>query len=174
MVTVRVGRVVMMPAGSGLSQSLQRHLSGRTGHLAAQRLPELEVLEMALREDARDSAEAVLAMAERQVAAIVVLGGDGTHRVVARHCGDIPLCALSTGTNTPSRSCARPPWPGWRPAWWQPAGWAATSWCGGPSSSRSPSTAAPGTAPWSTWPSPPSAGSGRAPCGGSGRSRRRW
>ena len=89
----------MMPAGSGLSQSLQRHLSGRTGHLAAQRLPELEVLEMALREDARDSAEAVLAMAERQVAAIVVLGGDGTHRVVARHCGDIPLCALSTGTN---------------------------------------------------------------------------
>ena len=96
---VGVGRVVMMPAGSGLSQSLQRHLSGRTGHLAAQRLPELEVLEMALREDARDSAEAVLAMAERQVAAIVVLGGDGTHRVVARHCGDIPLCALSTGTN---------------------------------------------------------------------------
>ena len=94
-----VDRVVMMPAGSGLSQSLQRHLSGRTGHLAAQRLPELEVLEMALREDARDSAEAVLAMAERQVAAIVVLGGDGTHRVVARHCGDIPLCALSTGTN---------------------------------------------------------------------------
>jgi hypothetical protein len=96
---VGVDRVVMMPAGSGLSQSLQRHLGGRTGHLATQRLPELEVLEMALREDARDSAEAVLAMAERQVAAIVVLGGDGTHRVVARHCGDIPLCALSTGTN---------------------------------------------------------------------------
>jgi hypothetical protein len=50
-----VDRVVMMPAGSGVSQSLQRHLSGRTGHLAAQRLPELEVLELALREDARDS-----------------------------------------------------------------------------------------------------------------------
>jgi predicted polyphosphate/ATP-dependent NAD kinase len=33
------------------------------------------------------------------VAAIVVLGGDGTHRVVASHCGDIPLCTLSTGTN---------------------------------------------------------------------------
>ena len=33
------------------------------------------------------------------VAAIVVLGGDGTHRVVAKACGDIPLCALSTGTN---------------------------------------------------------------------------
>ena len=32
-------------------------------------------------------------------AAIVVLGGDGTHRVVAKACGDVPLCALSTGTN---------------------------------------------------------------------------
>jgi hypothetical protein len=94
-----VDRVVMMPATSGVSQSLQRHLRGRTGHLAAQRLPELEVLDMAVREDARDSAEAVRAMAGRRVAAIVVLGGDGTHRVVAAHCGDIPLCALSTGTN---------------------------------------------------------------------------
>ena len=33
------------------------------------------------------------------VAAIVVLGGDGTHRVVAKACGDVPICALSTGTN---------------------------------------------------------------------------
>jgi hypothetical protein len=96
---VGVDRVVMMPAASGVSQSLQRHLRGRTGQLADQRLPELEVLEMALHEDARDSVAAVLAMAERPVAAIVVLGGDGTHRVVAGHCGDIPLCALSTGTN---------------------------------------------------------------------------
>jgi predicted polyphosphate/ATP-dependent NAD kinase len=94
-----VDRVVMMPAASGVSQSLQRHLAGRTGPLAAQPLPELEVLDMALHEDARDSVAAVLAMAEREVAAIVVLGGDGTCRVVARHCGDIPLCPLSTGTN---------------------------------------------------------------------------
>ena len=94
-----VDRVVMMPAGSGVSASLQRHLGGRTGHLAAQRLPILEVLDMATAEDARDSAAAARAMAARPVAAIVVLGGDGTHRVVAGHCGDIPLCALSTGTN---------------------------------------------------------------------------
>jgi ATP-NAD kinase N-terminal domain len=94
-----VDRVVMMPAASGVSQSLQRHLRGRTGQLADQPLPELEVLEMTLHEDARDSVAAVLAMTERPVAAIVVLGGDGTHRVVAGHCGDIPLCALSTGTN---------------------------------------------------------------------------
>ena len=33
------------------------------------------------------------------VDAILVLGGDGTHRVVAKACGDVPICALSTGTN---------------------------------------------------------------------------
>ena len=37
------------------------------------------------------------------VEAIVVLGGDGTHRVVAKACGDAPLCALSTGTNNAFR-----------------------------------------------------------------------
>ena len=94
-----VGRVVMMPATDGVSESLARHLRGQTGPLAAQPLPELEVLDMALAGDARDSAEAVRLMADRDVAAIVVLGGDGTHRVVASHCGDIPLCTLSTGTN---------------------------------------------------------------------------
>jgi predicted polyphosphate/ATP-dependent NAD kinase len=30
---------------------------------------------------------------------IVVLGGDGTHRAVAAHCGDVPLATLSSGTN---------------------------------------------------------------------------
>jgi predicted polyphosphate/ATP-dependent NAD kinase len=94
-----VDRVVMMPAGSGVSESLRRHLRGRTGPLATQRLPELEYLDMKLSEDASDSVEAVRVMAGRGVAAIVVLGGDGTHRVVAKHCDDIPLCALSTGTN---------------------------------------------------------------------------
>jgi hypothetical protein len=36
---------------------------------------------------------------EQGATAIVVLGGDGTHRVVAKACGDTPICALSTGTN---------------------------------------------------------------------------
>src|SRR5919201_599750 len=41
----------------------------------------------------------VFEMRARGVGAIVVLGGDGTHRLVAKHCDTIPLCALSTGTN---------------------------------------------------------------------------
>ena len=62
--------------------------------------PELEQLDMALDGSARDSAGRGRARCARAgVRAIVVLGGDGTHRVVAKACGDVPLCALSTGTN---------------------------------------------------------------------------
>ncbi len=94
---VGVGRVLMMPAASGVSESLRRHLRG---HASEHRpLPELETLPMTVRHSARDTVEAVGAMLERDVAAIVVLGGDGTNRVVARHCAEIPLCTLSTGTN---------------------------------------------------------------------------
>jgi predicted polyphosphate/ATP-dependent NAD kinase len=62
-------------------------------------LPELEVLEQRLRGTAEDTVTAVDAMLERGVSAIAVLGGDGTNRLVAGRCGDVPLCPLSTGTN---------------------------------------------------------------------------
>jgi hypothetical protein len=38
-------------------------------------------------------------MKEAGVSAIIVLGGDGTHRAVIRQCRDIPIAGLSTGTN---------------------------------------------------------------------------
>jgi len=93
-----VERVVMMPAGSGLSEALRRMLRGREGTAGVQ-LPELELLPMRLRGTAEDTVEAVSAMLEHDVAAIAVLGGDGTSRVVAGCCGDVPLCPISTGTN---------------------------------------------------------------------------
>ena len=88
-----VDRVLMMPAADGLSTTLHRHLrAGATGD-------ELEELTMPLDGSAHDSFAAARAMCDREVAAIVVLGGDGTHRVVAKACGDTPICAISTGTN---------------------------------------------------------------------------
>src|SRR3954453_11119845 len=54
---------------------------------------------MPLRGDAYDTVEAVRRMRERDVAVLLVLGGDGTHRVVSGACADVPLCALPTGTN---------------------------------------------------------------------------
>lgn len=89
-----VTEALVMPAGDGVSESLRRHLRGRPGPL-----PEVETLSMPLGGDAGDTHRAVAAMVERGVGAIVVLGGDGTHRAVAAGCGDVPLCTLSTGTN---------------------------------------------------------------------------
>ena len=54
---------------------------------------------MPLTSTAADTTYAVQRMCAVGVAALVVLGGDGTHRVVAKACGDVPICALSTGTN---------------------------------------------------------------------------
>lgn len=48
---------------------------------------------------AADTTNAVTTMVGAGAAVIVVLGGDGTARVAASACGDVPLLALSTGTN---------------------------------------------------------------------------
>jgi len=89
-----VERALMMPAADGLSATLHRQLRGAPAGGAR-----LEELRMPLTGTAADTAHAVAAMRDAGVAAIAVLGGDGTHRVVAKGCADIPLCALSTGTN---------------------------------------------------------------------------
>jgi predicted polyphosphate/ATP-dependent NAD kinase len=94
-----VSRVLMMPAGGGIGARLERDLDGRTGELARQPMPALEILDVPLQGSAADTTVAVRKMVRRRVGAIVVLGGDGTHREVAKECGDIPICALSTGTN---------------------------------------------------------------------------
>lgn len=46
-----------------------------------------------------DSTEAAQRLDDLGVGAIVTLGGDGTNRVVAKGCGDVPLMPISTGTN---------------------------------------------------------------------------
>jgi hypothetical protein len=48
---------------------------------------------------ASDSTEAAQRLRNLGATAIVTLGGDGTNRVVAKGCGDVPLLPLSTGTN---------------------------------------------------------------------------
>ena len=91
-----VGRVLMMPAGGGLAGTLLRRLDAHRDTLP---YPVLELLPWRPTETARDTDRAVRELLARGVAAIAVLGGDGTHRVVARGCGSTPLLALSTGTN---------------------------------------------------------------------------
>jgi hypothetical protein len=46
-----------------------------------------------------DTERAASLMREQDFGCILVLGGDGTSRAVASHCGDVPLIPISTGTN---------------------------------------------------------------------------
>ena len=59
----------------------------------------LEPLPMPVLGNPGDSLEAAQRCADLGIGALVVLGGDGTNRVVAKGCCDIPLMPISTGTN---------------------------------------------------------------------------
>ncbi len=93
-----VGRVVVMPDNAGLLQHVLRGIS-RSRNQGLVRYPELIPLDMTVTGRVDDSVKAATMMRAADVAAIVVLGGDGTHRAVVSRCGSIPIAALSTGTN---------------------------------------------------------------------------
>jgi predicted polyphosphate/ATP-dependent NAD kinase len=87
-----VDRVLMMPDVAGICAAMERAEHDRVW-------PMLEYLDMEVEESSQDTVEAVTRMVTQGVRAIVVLGGDGTHRAVATRCGDVPLATLSSGTN---------------------------------------------------------------------------
>jgi len=58
----------------------------------------VEFLSMKINGDWRDTYEAAKLM-EGKVGAIIVIGGDGTNRAVAKACNDTPIMPISTGTN---------------------------------------------------------------------------
>ncbi|MCL7453284.1 MAG: NAD(+)/NADH kinase [Anaerolineae bacterium] len=87
---VRVRRVLYMPDYYGLVERALDDL-----HLSL----EATELRMNMWADDRDSTEAAKRFCEEGVGCIITLGGDGTNRAVAKGCGDVPLVAISTGTN---------------------------------------------------------------------------
>ena len=93
-----VERVMMMPDGIGICGSVVR-AGERLRATPGLRWPRLDVLDVPLEQSAADTLVAVERMREEGVSAIVVIGGDGTNRVVAARCGDVPLATLSSGTN---------------------------------------------------------------------------
>ncbi len=93
---VGVDRVLLMTDLGGIAAGVvraHRRPSDSAGW------PEVEFLDLPLTDTAADTTAAVTAMVDRGVGAIVVLGGDGTNRVVAGACGHVPIVPLSTGTN---------------------------------------------------------------------------
>jgi predicted polyphosphate/ATP-dependent NAD kinase len=57
------------------------------------------ILDMDVLGDAKDSQQATQSMREAGAQCLLVLGGDGTQRVVAKASGTVPLVPISTGTN---------------------------------------------------------------------------
>ncbi|WP_026896228.1 ATP-NAD kinase family protein [Clostridiisalibacter paucivorans] len=59
----------------------------------------IEVLDMNINGETKDSVIAAKDMEDKKVGALVVLGGDGTNRAVAKSVKHVPIISLSTGTN---------------------------------------------------------------------------
>ena len=92
-----VGLVYMMPDESGIADRVRRALS--LPPPKGQVWPRVEFLDMPIEDAPADTLLAAEKMAEAGVGGIIVLGGDGTNRLVARACGEVPMIPLSTGTN---------------------------------------------------------------------------
>jgi predicted polyphosphate/ATP-dependent NAD kinase len=88
----------MMPEAGGIRGHVKRGLD-RSGNRGETEFPELFFVDMPVTGTVEDSRRAAAAMRRMGVAAIVVLGGDGTHRAVASDCGEVPIAGISTGTN---------------------------------------------------------------------------
>ncbi len=93
-----VERVLMMPENGGIGGLLKRGLE-RERNLGERTFPALDLVETQISGTVEDTLAATAAMREAGVDAIVVLGGDGTHRAVAKECGPVPIAGVSTGTN---------------------------------------------------------------------------
>ena len=92
-----VATVYMMPDKSGIADRIRHALE--TAPPADQVWPRVEFFDMPIEDSAADTMAAVELMVAAGVGGIIVLGGDGTHRLVASKAGDTPITALSTGTN---------------------------------------------------------------------------
>ncbi|ABK98663.1 ATP-NAD kinase family protein [Pelobacter propionicus] len=90
--------VLMMPDTGGIAARVlheQETAIARHGR----NWPRVRFLEMPIEYGEIDTIRAVEQMVSQGVELIIVMGGDGTHRVVSKACGSTPLVALSTGTN---------------------------------------------------------------------------
>ena len=88
--SVGVDKVVAMPDSS--------HLVRRAAddpHLSM----EVEVLQMTALFNEGDTVRAAAAMSELDLGCVITLGGDGTNRAVAKGARNLPMVAISTGTN---------------------------------------------------------------------------
>src|SRR5215470_8264346 len=101
--TVGVERVLVSTDVGGISAAVLRALDAQRAAARSGRDPSWPQVEFVgprvHTQTAADSVETVHRMIDAGARVIVCLGGDGTARVAAGACGDVPLLPLSTGTN---------------------------------------------------------------------------
>ncbi|WP_142846858.1 ATP-NAD kinase family protein [Telmatospirillum sp. J64-1] len=90
--------VLMMPENGGIRGHVERGLVRAKAH-GEPHYPRLHLLSIPVTGTVEDTHRAAAEMRKAGVAAIVVLGGDGTHRAVVSRCGKVPVAGISTGTN---------------------------------------------------------------------------
>ena len=95
-----VERVLLMPDQHRLAERAFEGL-----HAQEARIPSPEVLSMPVSGEPEDSRRAAEWMREAGAGCLVVLGGDGTVRVVARGAGEVPILSISSGTNNVLPTC---------------------------------------------------------------------
>lgn len=93
-----VEHVYMMPENGGIRHHVRRGID-RAENQGLKHFPKLEYLDYKISGTVEDTLRGAAKMKEMGLAAIVVLGGDGTHRAVVMACGDVPIAGISTGTN---------------------------------------------------------------------------
>ena len=96
--TCGVEDVLMMPENGGIRHHVRRGID-RAETQRAGEFPTVRHLDWKISGTVADTMRAARDMKDQGVAAIIVLGGDGTHRAVVTACGDVPIAGISTGTN---------------------------------------------------------------------------
>ncbi|WP_434618080.1 ATP-NAD kinase family protein [Azospirillum sp. B2RO_4] len=90
--------VLMMPENGGIRAHVERGMM-RARSRGEDIYPALHPVAMPITGTVADTHRATAEMRRAGVSALVVLGGDGTHRAVAAECGTVPIAGISTGTN---------------------------------------------------------------------------
>jgi predicted polyphosphate/ATP-dependent NAD kinase len=93
-----IEHVLMMPDRGGIAGHVTRGIE-RSRNQGEHRFPSVSYLDMPVTGTVNDTHCATRLLRKVGVAAIVVLGGDGTHRAVVSQCTTIPIAGISTGTN---------------------------------------------------------------------------
>jgi predicted polyphosphate/ATP-dependent NAD kinase len=93
-----IEQVLMMPDRGGIAGHVARGIE-RSRNQGEHRFPGVSYLDMPVTGTVEDTRCAARLLRKAGVAAIVVLGGDGTHRAVVSQCRTIPIAGISTGTN---------------------------------------------------------------------------